>query len=266
MLPRLITLLGDTGNTADEIADLIKLDAPLAAATLRLANSVIYGGAQPVETITQAVIRLGLRELFRLAALALVSRWESASPRGEPGDFCRHALCVALAAEALAEGTGEVDPQMAYTAGLVCDLGKLAIAHSCPAFDGAILARCEAEGCSWADAEKEILGFNHQDAGARLLRAWRYPEVLVAAAEFSERPAQAPEPVRALVAHLHAGRAVAIGLGLGVGTGGFFTHLDAEFCWDWGFTPEILHQVKPVVHERARLRLQDRLAHGPVMF
>lgn len=264
ILPRLITLLGDTTNSADEIADLIMLDAPVAASTLRLANSVMYRGATPVETITEAVVRLGLRELFRLAALALVSRWDNSSARGEPGDFCRRALCIAFAAEALAEHSGQVDPQMAYTSGLVCDLGKLAMAHACHEFDNAILSRCEDAGCTWADAEKELLGYNHLEVGARLLAAWRFPEILVAAAEFSERPAHAPASARPLVAHVHAGRAVAIALGFGVGTGGFLTPLDAQFCWDWGFTPEILQQVKLVVHERARLRLQGRLTHGPL--
>ena len=47
-------------------------------------------------------MRLGQREVYRLAALVLVERWDRLVPRGlswEPGDFCRHALCTGLAAE-----------------------------------------------------------------------------------------------------------------------------------------------------------------------
>ena len=66
---------------------------------MRLANSVYFTGSGKVDTVSDAVIRLGQHELYRLAALALVGRWEAVSERGEPGDFCRHALCTALAAE-----------------------------------------------------------------------------------------------------------------------------------------------------------------------
>src|SRR5262249_3398451 len=149
-------------------ADIIKIDSALAASTLRLANSAYFSGGGAAETIADAVIRLGAQELYRLAPLALGSRWETGSSRGEPGDFCRHALCPALAAEELAETSERVDPQTAYTAGLVCDLGKLAVAHGCAAFFPAIRTHCATRGGTWSQAEREVLGYTHADVGARL--------------------------------------------------------------------------------------------------
>src|SRR5688572_13391375 len=75
ILPRLITVLVSADSSADDIADIIKVDSSLAAATLRLANSAFFAGGTPAETVADAVVRLGQRELYRLAALALVSRW-----------------------------------------------------------------------------------------------------------------------------------------------------------------------------------------------
>ena len=251
-------------SSADDIADIIIVDSALAASTLRLANSAFFAAGRPSETVADAVIRLGQRELYRLAALALVSRWESSSSRGEPGDFCRHALCTALAAEVLAETSERVDPQTAYTAGLVCDLGKLAIAHACAPFFPAIRTHCASRGGTWSLAEREVLGYTHADVGARLLKAWSFPEVLATATEFCERPADAPPAALPLLAHLHAGKYVATSFGPGVSEDGFLFELNTPFLVEWGFTPELLQETMTIVHERAKLRLQDKLTHGAV--
>lgn len=267
LLPRLITAITDANSSADEIAQLIMVDAPLAAATLRLANSAFFASTVRAETVTDAVIRLGQRELYRLAALALVSRWEiGTGGKGEPGDFCRHALCTALAAEVLAETTQQLEPQSAYTAGLVCDIGKLAVAHACPAFFPALRLRCAAGGIPWSQAESEVLGYTHSEVGARLLRGWNFPAILVAAAEFCERPAQGPEEARPLLAHLHAAKYVATSFGPGVSEEGFLFELDAKFLIEWKFTPEVLEQAMTKVHDRAQSRLKDKLTHGALAF
>jgi HD-like signal output (HDOD) protein len=265
LLPRLITVLVSPTSTAEEVAELITVDSSLAGSTLRLANSAFFSGGGKVDNVGEAVVRLGQRELYRLAALALVGRWETGTGgRGEPGDFCRHALCTALAAEVLAETSERIDPQMAYTAGLVCDLGKLALAHACVPFFPAIRAYCAEHGSTWADAERAVLGYTHAEVGARLLREWSFPATLVAAAEFGEKPADAPEEARPLLAHLHAAKYVATSFGPGVAEDGFLFELNTDLLLEWGFTPELLQETMTVVHERARTRLQEKLTHGTV--
>ncbi|MEO5961680.1 MAG: HDOD domain-containing protein [Opitutaceae bacterium] len=264
LLPRLISVLVASDSSAEQIADIIKVDTSLAASTLRLANSAFFSTSGAAETVADAVVRLGHRELYRLAALALVSRWESVSDRGEPGDFCRHAFCTALAAEVLAETSERIDPQTAYTAGLVCDLGKLAIAHACAQFFPAIRTHCTTRGGTWSQAEREVLGYSHSEVGGRLLRAWSFPPLLVTAAEFCERPTDGPEEAQALLAHLHAGKYVATSFGPGISEDGFLFELNTQFLEDWGFTPELLQETMAIVHDRAKARLQDRLTHGPM--
>jgi HD-like signal output (HDOD) protein len=264
ILPRLISVLLAADSSADDIAEVIKVDSALAASTLRLANSAYFAANEPAETVADAVVRLGQRELYRLAALALVSRWEAGSSRGEPGDFCRHALCTALAAEVLAETSERVDPQTAYTAGLVCDLGKLAVAHACAPWFPLLRAECARRGGTWSQAEREVFGYTHAEVGARLLKAWSFPAVLANAAEFCERPADAPPDSLPLLAHLHAGKYVATSFGPGVSEDGFLFELNAAFLVEWGFTPELLQETMAIVHDRAKQRLQDKLTHGAV--
>jgi HD-like signal output (HDOD) protein len=266
LLPRLATVLQQENSTADDVREVIELDSALAASTLRLANSAYFGG-RAVDTLDLAIIRLGQKEIYRLAALALVNRWETGFAEAlgrEPGDFCRHALCTALGAEVLAEKTGRVEPQVAYTAGLVADLGKLALLHSCAPFYPAVRACCEQQHCSWEKAEKSVLGYDHTEAGTRLLKQWRFPAVFVQAAEFQLRPAAAPADARPLIAHVQGGKYVATSMGPGVAEEEFLTTIDGDFLREWDITSERLEEAMPEVLERAARRLGDRLTHGAV--
>ncbi len=264
LLPRLIAALQASESSADEIAGIIKVDPGLAAATLRLANSAYFASGSPVENVSEAVMRLGQRELYRLAALALVGRWESSVGRGEAGDFCRHALCTAIAAEVLAEKLQRVDSQTAYTAGLICDIGKLAVAHACEDFRSAIRAHSAQHQCAWTAAEEAMLGYNYIQVGAKLLRMWNFPPVLAAVAEHFLNPAQAPVEALPLIMHVQAAKYVATSFGPGVGEEGFMFSLNEDLLLEWGFTPELLLETMPIVHERASARLREKLTHGAV--
>jgi hypothetical protein len=208
----------------------------------------------------------GAVERHYRAALALVSRWESgAGVRGEPGDFGLDALCTALAAEELARSTAQVDPRLAFMGGLVCDLGKVAIAHAGTTFFPFLRARCLKSGVTWAQAEREVLGYTHAGVGARLLTAWKFPSQVVEAVEFCRAPAGAPAGARHLAAHLHAAKYVATSLGSGPVADGFLFELDASLLLEHGFTPEVMERLMATVCERAEACLgagltRDRLA------
>jgi HD-like signal output (HDOD) protein len=267
LLPRLIATLQDAESTAHEIERIISLDTALAAATLRLANSAHYGSGDPVGALDEAILRLGQREIYRLSALALVSRWENVhheNLRWSPGDYSRHSLCTALAAEVLAESTEKIDPAMAYTAGLVCDMGKLALAYLCAPFYPAISECCAVAPCTWEQAEKSVLGYHHAEVGARLLRAWRFPELFAQVVEHQHEPARAPAEVLPLLAHLHAAKYLAVTLGPGVTEDGFLFSLHGSFLGEWGFTGDFLEEAMIEVRARAIDRLGDKLALGLV--
>ncbi len=264
LLPRLAQALQSDSSSAQQIERLITLDPSLAASTLRLANSAALGRGK-VETVEEAVFRLGAREIYRLAALALVGRWETtlgAGLRWGPGDFSRHALCTAIAAEVLAGTTERLDPQVAYTAGLVCDLGKLTLAHNCRDFYPAVRTCLEQTQCSWEQGERTVLGYHHADAGARLLRAWSFPALFIKAVEHQFQPAQAPADALPLLAHLHAARYLATSMGPGMLEEGFQTAVHGAFLREWGFAAETLEAAMPIVLERAQARLGERLTEG----
>lgn len=270
LLPRLSEALQSESSSTDQISNIIQIDPALASSTIRLANSAYFGGgARAVDSVEQAILRLGAREIYRLAALALVGRWPATNNTGaqlEPGDFCRHALCCGIASEVLSEMTEKVDPQLAYTSGLVHEMGKLAVTHACAPFFPAIRECQKQKGYLWEEAEKEVLGYEHAEVGARLLRSWRFPELIVCAAEYQHRPGKAPEPARALLAHLHAGRYVAASMGPGISEDGFLFSVDGDLLAEWDFTSPVLEKAMLVAVERASKRLGETLTQGAISF
>jgi HD-like signal output (HDOD) protein len=265
VLPRLIAALQDEDSTAAEIEEIIRLDSALTVSTLRLANSAALSGGRPVATVNEAIMRLGSQEMFRLVALALVNRWETncgSPPSGEPGDFSRHALCTAVAAERLAARSGGVDRQVAYTAGLICKVGRLALNHACAPWYAAIRELCASRRLCWAEAEREVLGYDQAEAGVSLLRSWLFPELLTLAIEYQAGPAAAPAVVRPLLAHLHAAQYMAVTMGPGVGEEGFLFAMDAVFLAEHGLTIAVIEGLMPELFQWVDARLGDKLSHG----
>lgn len=269
LLPRLNALMEDVNTGVDEVEALLRLDPVLASATMRLANSAYFCGASArAESVGEAVARLGLREIYKLAALALTGRWmilEVDGYRWEPGDFFRVSLVTALAAEYLADQTNQVDPQQAYTAGLVGEIGKLAIAHSCSAAFGAIRQRQRETSSAWLEAERAVLGYNHADVGATLLRQWSFPDRYVSIAVHNPPGPDLPPQDRALAAHVHAAKYLATALGPGQGEDGFLFCLNAVLLAEHGLDAGRLERAIVPVFERTEKILRDRLSTGKIV-
>jgi hypothetical protein len=70
ILPKLQRLLRDPDSGIHEIISLLKVDAPMTAQIVRLSNSAFYNTGEPVQSLEEAVNRLGFREVYRVANVA----------------------------------------------------------------------------------------------------------------------------------------------------------------------------------------------------
>lgn len=250
LLPKLLNLLEDRDAAADQIESLIKLDAGLATATLRLANSAYFGNSAPCDTFSDAIVRLGFREIYRLASTKMAGRWLNHNVEGygwEPGDLYRHSLTVAVAADLLAQQTSGTDPELAYTAGLIHDVGKLALAFGNGENFEEVRTRQANERCSWRAAELKVFGYDHSDVAGALLETWNFPASLVQVVRCYPRPQLADDEHRALVVHIHAAKHLALCIGAGVGEEGFHTELDEPAMLQQGISPAVLEALLPEV-------------------
>ena len=251
LLPRLMKLLADPGKTnADEIQQIIQKDPGLVTSVLRMANSAYFATSARCETVAEAVLRLGFKQIYRVAASSMAGRWLANQPDAygwEPGDLYKHSLCVAVAAEAVAKQTGKVSEELAYTAGLLHDVGKLALAHACiDQFEKIRLLQAE-KHMSWRQAEHEVMGYDHTDIGGILMEGWGYPSSLVQVACYYLRPRQAGTENLPLVVHVHAAKHLATSLGYGVGEDGFHIELDEELLGEQGISEPMLESILPHV-------------------
>lgn len=165
------------GDTEAELAGIIRLiraDVALTARMLRLANSA---GGQAAQTVAQAVEALGTDGL-RSAVLS--ARLDPAAARNvddsglELAGFGRHCLAVAAAAEMIAkELQSEIDPDIAFTCGLLHDLGKLALSQITPKSYRRVVEAVKRHNGNIADYERKVIGVDHTVVSRRLAGHWR---------------------------------------------------------------------------------------------
>lgn len=229
---RLLRLLDDESAAADAVLDVIGHDPSLTANLLKLANSAYYGLRRQVGTLREALVMLGNRTVVQLAfaaSLGDVLRGPLAGYRLERDTLWRHSLAVAVGAAHLAGAAGDrALRERAFTGGLVHDIGKLVLNAPLKArlqqlpqtagFD--VLLR----------SEREILGFDHAEAGRALAVSWNFPAGLVAVIGHHHEPLAAVAAgggdVPMLLRAVAAANLVASRAGFGAGA-----HCDDETAW-----------------------------------
>ncbi|KHA80020.1 HDOD domain-containing protein [Janthinobacterium lividum] len=160
------------------LAQKIELDQALAAKTLRIANSSFYGMQSKVTSIPQAVSVLGFHSIRTVVtACALTGSFAPVSGGFDFQAFWRHSLATAIAARLLAPHL-RVNPETAFTAGLLHDLGTLVLVTRFPAEHALVRSYRQAHDCQMADAELAVIGIDHAQVGSALAAYWKFPEAI----------------------------------------------------------------------------------------
>ncbi len=184
-----------------ELARIVQQDAAIAAKLLQLVNSAYFGLARPTAKLNEALSYIGLRPLR-----SLVLSFESTS--GFAGSdarlaerFQRNGLRVGSAAMTVMAGTGlEHD---AFTAGLMHDIGRLALATRRPDQWQRVVEEATYNDKSMAQAEFLTLGVTHAELGAALLGLWGLPYDVIEAVAYHHRPAEVDPTRLTLAGALH---------------------------------------------------------------
>jgi len=151
-------------------------DQGLTARVLRVANSPFYGISSKVGSVGEAVVVLGFHNVRSLVAGAGIINQFPAS-EGDSLDrlaFWQHGLGTAVCAQVLAKALGR-DPALAFTAGLLHDVGRLVLDAYFQANFKAVMAHRMAEDSTLLDAELTVLGVEHAQIGFELARRWKFP-------------------------------------------------------------------------------------------
>jgi HD-like signal output (HDOD) protein len=161
------------------IVDMISCDESIAAQCLRMANSALYFLPQVVKTVDGAVIVLGVEQvreiLLARSLLNLLPKEQNLLPALA---LWEHSLGCALLSRELALRIDYPDPERAYLAGLLHDLGELINLVAFPGETRACLARAAAEQMPLVELELASIGFTHCDSGSVVAEMWRLPYYL----------------------------------------------------------------------------------------
>lgn len=183
---RLLELARDPDREHREIISAIKADPVICAKVLRAANSSFFGFPGRVASVDRAVPLLGSAVVTPLVlSFSLSDVARSDSPLGGRFAECwRHSAAQAAAAEVLAEMKGEGPSCEYFTAGLLADLGRLALLKAVPREYSTVLDEVAAVGGHLVEHEASALGTDHVTVGVGLLERWELPAAVTRAAAF----------------------------------------------------------------------------------
>lgn len=190
---KLMNLLRQENTNFSDAVELLKKDASMTIEVLRLANSASAGSRFPITTLLQALSTIGVNRIISLATTLCVGRLLKPVAKLPVMRRCwRHNLATALITQKRS-AQHELDPEKAYTFGLLAGIGRLALLVSNPQLYTHLVSKAEMERMPLDVFEKELFGFDHREAGNWLVREWKLPEELATTVFSAAPPSFGPE-------------------------------------------------------------------------
>lgn len=265
---RLLTISSEDDFDLREVTRLIEADPSTSARILALCRRAELGLGDRITTVKRAILMLGM-DAVRSAVLSVSvydAMQKATADQQHPEEaggfdragFWRHAVGVACCAEMLArehKAIG-VSHDEAFIAGLLHDLGRLALQVALPRAVARVVQLAEHRQCDSAPLERQIIGLDHHLAGRRVAQKWELPEALSNVMWLHGQPSSAvPDvPERNLVCLVTIARQICRQLHIGwsgdFGEGVDFEHEAAEL----GLVQTRIEKIKPRLHEEVAAR------------
>lgn len=175
-----IMQLASGQNAVKELQHIIIMDQTLILRILAVVNSSFYGRCRNIDSIAKAISVLGFNAV-KTIALAVSTREIYGNYGVLSQKLWEHAMGVSITASIVAEKLHTVDfqPEESVVGGLLHDVGKAVMLQGISESYQALIKRVYSEHISYIRLEKEVFGFDHQEAGALLFKQWSLPERLI---------------------------------------------------------------------------------------
>jgi len=194
VLPRLQALLLRDDTYLDEVVELVRFDPALATRVIHAASTAFYGRSREVRSLEDALVRLGMRETYRITAAFALGKFLNTPLRIygiSASDYWRRSIACALVMEDQAPARW-LDECAAYTVGLLHALGMVFIdRHLRAVGDHGMLLR-ELPASPLPRQETRLTGMTHAQITGFVLRKWDFGAEIVEPIEYQFDPGRAP--------------------------------------------------------------------------
>jgi len=176
----------------EKVVEMVSYDSTIAAQCLRMANSPLFG-RQNAETVRSAILALGFKRIEAIVLGCCLNRIVPPDKWAlDAVTFWRHSLGCALVSSKMARLIGYPDPEKAYLAGLLHDLGILVNTVTCTEEFRRCVQKARGGHVALHRSEQEHLGFDHCQSGKILAERWTFSADLTAVIEYHHDVASAP--------------------------------------------------------------------------
>ena len=174
-----LKMMAGTETSLIDLCNLIRSDHAFSTAVLKIANSPLVGFPKDVTSVVQASILLGFGRLRSVAITVGLKTYFGSSFTPLMSSCWRHSVACALIAERSAK-LRLLDSEFAYTAGVLHDIGRVALAMVMPGAYASVVERGADQPQDVLASERELCGIDHCEAGRSLVTAWNLPEAFLA--------------------------------------------------------------------------------------
>jgi HD-like signal output (HDOD) protein len=196
-------MANDQSTTIPQLASVMMKDAGMAAKMLRLVNSAAYAVQEPVTSLEQALAMLGMKTIRTIAlSISVISLFQQEQTHFNMKAFWFHNAVAAGMCKTIANLSKVCDPEMAFTFGLLKDIGKVLMVENAPLETRAIIAVASEYKLSFTDAARKVVETDDVEIAAWLCQHWELDTDLVNAIRYQNDLVRAGKPAMTAMAML----------------------------------------------------------------
>jgi putative nucleotidyltransferase with HDIG domain len=262
VVTRIINMVNDPNVDFKVVAHEISQDQAITTNILKLANTAYVSKGNVISCIDTALVTQGMKEVKDIVVVAATKQILDKPIIGydlPKGELWKHNVAVAMLAKRIALDKKKRNlADLVFTGGIIHDVGKTVLAlYVASTFKDIIQSTIENQ-ITFAQAEQQIMGFDHQEIGQIILKKWKFPEVLQNIVRYHHDTDNAPEADIEAVSIVHIANTICQMAGIGIGGDGLYYELsgkaietagldDTELQYYYSLTPELLKQARQIM-------------------
>ena len=226
---KILNMVNDPEVSFKAVAEELAKDQSMTTNVLKLCNSAYFSKGKEITSIERAIVTLGIKELTNIvmviAAKPILDKYVIGYDLGK-GELWKQGLLVGILSKQIALLKNRKDiADVVFTGGIIHNVGKTVIAIYVQNTYNDILEEVRKNNITFTEAEKNVMGYSHQEISEKILEKWNFPAVLRAIVRYYAEPENAPAEFKTEVSIVHIAHSIGIMAGIGIGSDGLYHQL-----------------------------------------